>query len=106
MSFLAWPVIAVWMGLGIIIGVGAIAALTWVGAHLAHDAFVGSDGDIWCPVHKTMYHAHGTPRAWRNQPAFTELWRCQPFGAGEVTCAKKCLRAMPVPGAAPGVAVS
>lgn len=98
MSFLFWPILAVWMGLGLLVGFSTLALLAWCGYHVAKDRFFGSDGDIWCPVHRQMFKAHGTPRAWRSQPAFTDLWRCQPYGEGRVTCKKTCLRVSgPVP---------
>ena len=93
MSFLLWPIIAVWMGLGLVVGLGAIVLLAWAGAHIARDAFIGSDGDIYCPVHQATYQGHGTPRGFRSPVPFVTLTRCSFFADGKVTCSRKCLSA-------------
>jgi hypothetical protein len=85
-----WPILAVFMGLGLLTALLILGTVAWSTAHLVRDVFVGNDGQIWCPVHKQMMTVHGVPRGSILAP-FVALNRCQEYGAGRIRCGKTCL---------------
>jgi hypothetical protein len=85
-----WLILTVFMGFGLLTAVIILGTVTWNTAHLVRDVFVGSDGQIWCPVHKQMMTVHGVPRGSILAP-FVALDRCSEYGAGRIRCGKTCL---------------
>ncbi len=92
---LLWPLLAVWMGLALLIAVGIVALFVYCTMHVAYDVAVGSDGDVYCPVHKRAMRVHGAPRHSKTGVPFASLRTCERFGSGHIRCGKFCLTDQP-----------
>ena len=97
MAVLAWPVFAIWMGMGLVVGLAFLATLAWCTMRLLKDWLIGSQGDVYCPVHRRNYHVEGMPAGFKGTAPFVRLSRCEFFGRGRVRCAQKCVLRDPAP---------
>jgi len=91
MWVLAWPIFAVWIGLGILVALLIVGTIGWCTFNLASDVVLGDEGTIWCPVYKQEMKVKGIPRRFRIEAPFVGLSKCERWGDGRVRCAKGCL---------------
>ncbi len=95
-----WAVLAVWVGLALLILAAVVSTIGFATVHVLLDRR-GVAGSVWCPALRRTLKVLGVPAAFVGSVSgFDEVRRCERFGDGKIECAKWCVRAGDLAGAA------